>query len=114
MAGTPDSATRVTHDKLVRLIWGAGYPPARTALDLPLSSEISSVLAAIGHEPVRLPTLGGSVPMYLFQQPHDTPAIILPIANHDDNPHAPNGNVRLQNLWDGIEVFAALFGTLAP
>ena len=113
VAGTPDSATRVTHDKLVRLEWGAGYPPARTPLDLPLSGEISSVLTAIGHEPVRLPTLGGSVPMYLFQQPHGTPAIILPIANHDDNQHAPNENVRLRNLWDGVEVFAALFAALS-
>jgi acetylornithine deacetylase/succinyl-diaminopimelate desuccinylase-like protein len=114
VASTPDSATRVTHDKLVKLVWGAGYPPARTPLDLPLSGEITRVLTAIGHEPVRLPTLGGSVPMYLFQQPHGTPAIILPIANHDDNQHAPNENLRLQNLWDGIEVFAALFATLKP
>jgi len=66
---------------------------------------------------VRTPTLGGSVPMYLFQQdpakPNaTTPAIILPIANHDDNQHAPNENLRLQNLWDGIETFAALFAGL--
>lgn len=114
VASTPDSATRVTHDKLVKLAWGAGYPPARTPLDLPLSGEITAVLSATGHDPVRLPTLGGSVPMYLFQQPHGTPAIILPIANHDDNQHAPNENLRLQNLWDGIEVFAALFATLKP
>ena len=113
LSTTPDSLTRVTHDKLVQLAWGSGYPPARTPLDLPLSGEIASVLSAIGHEPVRLPTLGGSVPMYLFQQPHGTPAIILPIANHDDAQHAPNENLRLQNLWDGIEVFAALFGSLA-
>jgi acetylornithine deacetylase/succinyl-diaminopimelate desuccinylase-like protein len=114
LAAAPDSATRVTHDKLVKLAWGAGYPPARTPLDLPLSAEITGVLAAIGRDPVRLPTLGGSVPMYLFQQPHGTPAIILPIANHDDNQHAPNENLRLQNLWDGVEVFAALFATLRP
>jgi acetylornithine deacetylase/succinyl-diaminopimelate desuccinylase-like protein len=113
VGATPDSATRVTHDKLVKLEWGAGYPAARTPLDLPLSAEVAGVLGAIGQEPVRLPTLGGSVPMYLFQQPHGTPAIILPIANHDDAQHAPNENLRLQNLWDGIEVFAGLFCGLA-
>jgi len=42
-----------------------------------------------------------------------TPTIILPIANHDDNQHAPNENLRLQNLWDGIETFAGLFAGLA-
>ncbi len=111
----PDSATRVTHDRLVRLAWGAGYPPARTSLDAPFSLEVAAVLGTLGRDPVRTPTLGGSVPMYLFQQaPRGTPAIILPIANHDDNQHAPNENLRLQNLWDGIETFAALFAALRP
>jgi acetylornithine deacetylase/succinyl-diaminopimelate desuccinylase-like protein len=113
VADVPDSATRVTHEKLVRLEWGAGYPAARTPLDAPFSSEVTRLITALGIEPVRTPTLGGSVPMYLFRQPRDTPAIILPIANHDDNQHAPNENLRLQNLWDGIETFAALFAGLA-
>ncbi len=73
---------------------------------------MADLLTALGHDPVRMPTLGGSVPMYLFQQPSGTPAIILPIANHDDNQHAPNENLRLQNLWEGIEVFGAMFGGL--
>jgi hypothetical protein len=34
--------------------------------------------------------------------------IIVPIANHDDNQHTFNENLRLQNLWDGIETMAAL------
>ena len=36
------------------------------------------------------------------------PVIGLPIANHDNNQHAANENLRLQNLWDGIEVYAAV------
>jgi hypothetical protein len=32
----------------------------------------------------------------------------VPIANHDDNQHAANENLRLQNLWDGIEIFAGI------
>jgi acetylornithine deacetylase/succinyl-diaminopimelate desuccinylase-like protein len=106
---TPDVATRLKSVKLVRVQWGAGYPPARTALDLPLSREIAAIMTETGHEPVLLPTVGGSIPMYLFQQPDNTPVIGLPIANHDDNQHAADENLRLQNLWDGIEVYAALF-----
>ena len=75
---------------------------------------IAAIITAAGHEPVRMPTLGGSIPMYLFQQPNGTPVIGLPIANHDDNQHAANENLRLQNLWDGIELYAALFAGLAP
>ncbi len=109
---TPDAATRLKSAKIVRVNWGAGYPPARTSLDLPLSREIAALMSAAGHEPVLLPTVGGSIPMYLFQQPNDTPVIGLPIANHDDNQHAPDENLRLQNLWDGIEIYAALFAGL--
>jgi len=106
---TPDTAARAAHPKIVKVVWGPGYPPARTPLDLPLSRDVATLMTAAGHEPVRLPTLGGSIPMYLFQQPANTPVLLLPIANHDDNQHAANENLRLQNLWDGIEVYAALF-----
>jgi acetylornithine deacetylase/succinyl-diaminopimelate desuccinylase-like protein len=109
---TPDATTRREHPKLVRVNWGAGYPPARTSLELPFSREIAQIMTAAGHEPVRLPTVGGSIPMFLFQQPNDTPVIGLPIANHDDNQHAADENLRLQNLWDGIEIYAALFSGL--
>jgi acetylornithine deacetylase/succinyl-diaminopimelate desuccinylase-like protein len=109
---TPDAATRLAHAKLVKVEWGAGYPPARTPLDHPFSQEVATIMAKAGHEPVRLPTSGGSIPMYLFQQPGGTPVILLPIANHDDNQHAANENLRLQNLWNGIEVYAALFAEI--
>src|SRR4051812_20390378 len=105
----PAPAARLTHPKIAKLTWGAGYPPARTPLDLPLSQQIAALMTTAGHPPIRVPTLGGSIPMYLFQQPSNTPVLILPIANHDDNQHAANENIRLQNLWDGIEVYVGLF-----
>ena len=42
-----------------------------------------------------------------------TSVIDLPIKNHDDNQHAADENLRLQNLWDGIEVYACLLSHLA-
>jgi len=108
----PDTATRLAHPKIVKVDWGSGYPPSRTPLDLPFSRELASIMTAAGHEPVRLPTVGGSLPMDLFQRGTDIPVIAFPIANHDDNQHAANENLRLQNLWDGIEVFAAFFSSL--
>lgn len=108
----PDAATRMNNTKIVKVDWGSGYPPARTALDAPFSKEIISLMTAAGHPPLRLPTMGGSVPVYLFQQPGNTPMVILPIANHDNNQHAANENLRLQNLWDGIDVYRALFNGL--
>jgi acetylornithine deacetylase/succinyl-diaminopimelate desuccinylase-like protein len=32
----------------------------------------------------------------------------VPIANHDNNQHAENENIRIGNLWDGIEIFASV------
>jgi acetylornithine deacetylase/succinyl-diaminopimelate desuccinylase-like protein len=110
----PDAAARLANPKLLRVDWGSGYPAARTPLDLPFSREVTAIMAAAGHDPVRLPTLGGSIPMYLFQQPNGTPTIGLPIVNHDNNQHAADENLRLQNLWDGIEIYAAVFAGLAP
>jgi acetylornithine deacetylase/succinyl-diaminopimelate desuccinylase-like protein len=105
----PGAALRLAQGKIVQVSWSAGYPPGRTRLDHPFSMEVAAIMSSSGHDPILLPTMGGSIPMYLFQQPNDTPVIGLPIANHDDNQHAANENIRLQNLWDGIEVFASLF-----
>ena len=109
---TPDSTQRLANAKLIKVEWSAGYPASRTPLDLPFSRELATIMTAAGHEPVRLPTAGGSLPMNLFQQGNNIPVIAFPIANHDDNQHAANENIRLQNLWDGIEVFAAFFSSL--
>ncbi|HUP48813.1 MAG TPA: peptidase dimerization domain-containing protein, partial [Thermoanaerobaculia bacterium] len=110
---TPGAATRTAHPKVVKVVWEPGYPAARTAMDLPLSRSIIRIAtAATGGEPVLLPSLGGSIPKYLFQRGGRVPVIGVPIVNHDNNQHAANENLRLQNLWDGIEIYAALFAGL--
>ena len=38
----------------------------------------------------------------------DASIIILPLANHDNNQHGRDENLRLQNLWDAIEIYAAV------
>jgi acetylornithine deacetylase/succinyl-diaminopimelate desuccinylase-like protein len=112
---TPDAATRRAHPQLVKLAWGPGYPAARTALDLPVSRAVArAVEEAAGGPVIRMPTLGGSVPMRLFQDKAGSPIIGLPIVNHDNNQHAANENLRLQNLWDGIEVYAMVMSGLGP
>lgn len=106
---TPDADTRRKHARLVKVAWDAGYPAARAALDHPLAAAVERrIESVIGQQLVKLPTLGGSVPLYLFIDKLRTPAIGLPIVNHDNNQHGANENLRLQNLWDGIEIFAAV------
>lgn len=109
----PDAVTRQAHPRIVKLSWALGYPAARTSMDLPISRAVVSVIEGIGGHPIiKMPSLGGSVPMYMFQGLDNVPVIGVPIANYDNNQHSANENIRLQNLWDGIEVYAALFAEL--
>jgi acetylornithine deacetylase/succinyl-diaminopimelate desuccinylase-like protein len=111
----PDAETRRAHAKIVRLDWGEGYPAYRVSLDAPFAKAVAQVMEESLAQPVlRVPTLGGSLPLYLFQDVLDAPVIVLPIANHDDNQHAANENLRIQNLWDGIEVYTGLLTRLGP
>jgi acetylornithine deacetylase/succinyl-diaminopimelate desuccinylase-like protein len=90
-----------------------GYPAARTKLDSPVGIAVARTMETAVSGPVlRMPTLGGSVPMYLFEQRLHTPVLLLPIANYDNNQHSHNENIRLRNLWTAIDIYAALFAEL--
>jgi acetylornithine deacetylase/succinyl-diaminopimelate desuccinylase-like protein len=109
----PTPEIRKQFAKLIYLQWDDGYPAARTSIDLPQSQAvINAIEKPLGIQLINMPSLGGSIPMYLFVDVLNTPVIGLPIANHDNNQHAANENLRLQNLWDGIEIYAALFTSL--
>ena len=110
---TPDLVTRCAHARVVKLEWGAGYPAYRAPVDNPMAQAVvRSVEQATGGPIIQVVSLGGSVPMYLFEGKEHRPVIGVPIANADNNQHAANENLRLQNLWDGIEIFGTLFAQL--
>ncbi|SNS75743.1 Acetylornithine deacetylase/Succinyl-diaminopimelate desuccinylase [Sphingomonas laterariae] len=110
----PDAAMRAAHPRLIRLDWEAGYPALRTDMGLPVSRAVLAAAGRVdGYPALALPMMGGSVPIYLFQDVLKATVIGLPIVNHDNSQHAPNENLRLQNLWDGIETYAALMTELS-
>jgi acetylornithine deacetylase/succinyl-diaminopimelate desuccinylase-like protein len=105
----PDSATRARYPKIARLEWEGGYPAQRTSMDSEFARALLASLSdGAAEPPLAVPTLGGSLPAYLFTEVLGAQLITLPIANHDNNQHAANENLRLGNLWNGIEVYAAL------
>jgi acetylornithine deacetylase/succinyl-diaminopimelate desuccinylase-like protein len=110
---TPDLATRRAHARVVKLEWGPGYPAYRAPVDSPMAKAVvRTIEEAVGGPVIQVVSLGGSVPMYLFEGKEHRPVIGVPIANADNNQHAANENLRLQNLWDGIEIFGTLFARL--
>ena len=65
--------------------------------------------AAAGEELVLMPTMGGSLPLYLFEDKLKKPIVIVPIVNYDNNQHGPNENLRMGNLEYGVVLMASLF-----
>ena len=105
----PDQETRLKYPKIAKVTRGGGYPAARTSMDEPITQEVvAATRKVVGDDLVLLPTLGGSLPLYLFTDVLNKPAIIVPIANHDNNQHAADENLRLANLWYGIELMGAI------
>jgi len=86
-----------------------GYNAERTRMDLPVSIAVINAVQSTSKDPiVKLPTAGGSLPLSIITERLQTVTITVPIVNYDNNQHAENENLRLQNLWDGIETLAAV------
>ena len=109
----PTTAERMAHARILKVTWESGYPPTRVGMDTPLSrAVIRSTQEALGAPIVALPTLGGSLPMHDFEDVLHAPLIVLPIVNHDNNQHSSNENLRMQNLFDGIDVYAGVLARI--
>lgn len=106
----PTDAERQQYPLLARVNARAGgYNAERTKMDLPISkSVIEAVQSTSVEKVVLLPTSGGSLPLSIITERLKTVTISVPIANYDNNQHAENENIRIQNLWNGIETFAAI------
>ena len=105
----PDVALRALHPWIAQVTRSGGYPAGRTALTLPIAAAIAKALSdAAGGPIVRLPTIGGSAPFYVFTDVLKIPTFGLSIVNFDNNQHGANENVRIRNVWEGIDSMTAL------
>jgi acetylornithine deacetylase/succinyl-diaminopimelate desuccinylase-like protein len=105
----PDAQTRLSYAKVAKVVVEpGGYKAARTAMDLPISQLVLRTAESARGPVIKLPTMGGSVPLYMIEETLHAPTITVPIANHDNNQHSFDENIRLENLWDGIDLLAAL------
>jgi acetylornithine deacetylase/succinyl-diaminopimelate desuccinylase-like protein len=53
-------------------------------------------------EPLIQPCMGASLPDSVWTQTLGIPSVLVPYANADQNNHAPNENLRLDNFYAGI------------
>ena len=106
----PTDAERRQHPLIAKVTArSGGYNAERTRMDLPISVAVIAAVQSTSKDPiVRLPTSGGSLPLSIITDHLRTVTITVPIVNYDNNQHAENENLRLQNLWDGIETLSAV------
>jgi acetylornithine deacetylase/succinyl-diaminopimelate desuccinylase-like protein len=111
----PTDDERKQHPLIAKMVArSGGYNAERTRMDIPISVATVTAVQQTSSQPiVRLPTAGGSLPLSIITDRLRTVTITVPIANYDNNQHAENENIRLQNLWDGIETMAAVM-TMKP
>ncbi|HMN15275.1 MAG TPA: peptidase dimerization domain-containing protein, partial [Bellilinea sp.] len=101
------------HAPDVEFIPRGGMLPSRTSLKSPLGhSIIESIAMARGIKPLIYPSVGGSLPDYVFTKILGIPTFVTPYANADEANHAPNENLKIDLFIDGIKSGAALLSCL--
>jgi acetylornithine deacetylase/succinyl-diaminopimelate desuccinylase-like protein len=87
--------------------------PTRTSADLDAVRWITAAVAeAYEREPILQPSLGGSLPDYIWTEILGVPSIIVPYANADEANHAPNENISIDCFMSGIRCTAFLIEKL--
>lgn len=111
----PDMETRLRYDRIAKVTGGRGGSIAsRTSMANPFAQSIMAAANAAADRAfgegalVVAPGMGGTLPLYLFTDVAGKPAVVVPVANHDNNQHAPDENLRIANLWYAIDLYAAL------
>lgn len=101
------------HAPGVEVVRHNGMLPSKTPLDSPFAAPITrAIRQARGTDPLLYPTVGGSLPDYVFTKILDRPAFVVPYANADEANHAPNENLEVDLFIAGIKTGAALLAEL--
>jgi len=106
----PTDEERAQHAKIIKVLFlNDGYNAQRTSMELPIVKKvIAAARSTTSDQLVLQPTMGGSLPLFVFEKYLAARTITVPVANHDNNQHAENENIRIGNLFDGIETMGAL------
>lgn len=106
----PTDEERQNYAKIIKVTPDeSGINAQRTSMDLPIIQKVIAAVKTTSKEQIVLqPTMGGSLPPFIFEKYLAAKTITVPVANHDNNQHAENENIRIGNLLDGIETMGSL------
>lgn len=92
------------HDPDIEVRYLGSMEPSRTSADLKVVKVVTNaVYRAFQQEPLIQPSLGGSLPDYVWTKILKTPSIIVPYANFDQRNHSPNENIKVDYFFNGIK-----------
>jgi len=87
--------------------------PSRTRSDLEACKVVvKAVEAAYGRKAVVSPSMGASLPDYVWTKVLGLPSVAIPYANADESNHAPNENMMLECFYKGIHASAQIIHEL--
>jgi acetylornithine deacetylase/succinyl-diaminopimelate desuccinylase-like protein len=110
----PTEEERLAHPLLARVEARGGNRATRVSMDEPLAQSVAKALTRGATGPVQLPTLGGSMPFGEFSEGLKLPTVGVSLVNHDNNQHGPDENLKLKNLWEGIDFLASILTMPRP
>src|SRR5258705_6595261 len=109
--GKPRIEEGRTHPLIAKIVNEAGYRASGTPMDLPVSKKVVEIVEGAAGPAVKMPTLGGTAPMYIFEE-LGLPVIGVPIVNADNHQHSSDENLRLGHFWRGMEIYGAILAGL--
>ena len=110
----PTEEERMTQAKIIRFdhnpdaMWKAFSTPVNSPTGQWLYETLK---AAHGSEVARIRLLGGSVPIAVFVNGLNIPAVLVTVVNPDNNQHSPNENLRLGHFRNGIKSVLAILNS---
>jgi acetylornithine deacetylase/succinyl-diaminopimelate desuccinylase-like protein len=104
----PGAAVLRAHPRVALVRFPAGSNATRTPMDAPAAQAVIRAVERVRGPVLKLPTMGGSLPLESVARLLRMPLINIHLANPDSNNHSFDENLRVGNLWDGIEQAAAL------
>ncbi len=105
----PTEEERMKYPKIASFQSSFSY----AAFQTPFNSETGiwlskAMIRTFGKEPIKIRTMGGSIPISPFVTTLGIPAVSVPTVNPDNNQHAENENIRVGNYVDAVKTFLAV------
>ncbi len=101
------------HAPGVQVVRQGAMRPSKTPMETPVAEVLRrAVEDARGAPVLEFPSMGGSLPDYVFTKILGVPAFVVPYGNADEANHAPNENLTIACFMGGIRTGAAILTAL--